>query len=50
MNICPGCPYTLTIGQGIVVGLSFASQVWSPVSGPSLIPSYYQFLWEVGKD
>jgi len=40
-NICLGCPHTLIIGQGIAVGLFFAGQVWSPVSGPSQIPSYY---------
>ena len=48
-NICPGCPYNLTIERGIVVGLSFAGQAWSPVYGPPRIPSYHQFLWEVGE-
>ena len=43
-NICPGCPHNLTIERGIVVGLSFAGQAWSPVYGPSRIPSYHQFL------
>jgi len=44
MNIRLGYPHNLTIGQGIAVGFSFAGQVWSPVSGPPQIPSYYQFL------
>ena len=48
-NIHPECPHNLTIGQGIAVGLSFAGQAWSPVYGPPRIPSYHQFLWEVGE-
>jgi len=48
-NICLGCSHNLTIGRGIAVGLSFASQAWSPVYGPSQIPSYHQFLWEIGE-
>jgi len=48
-NIRLGCPHNLTIGRGIAVDLSFTGQAWSPVYGPSRIPSYHQFLWEVGE-
>ena len=43
-NIYLGCPHSLTIGRGTTEGLFFASRVWSPVSGPSQILSYHQFL------